>query len=136
MQLSEQLEIDEGKRKSAYQDSLGYWTIGIGRLIDARLGGGLSEDEIQYLLRNDIARAQADCKILFPAFGTFSQSRRDALTNLMFNLGREKLSKFVNTVAAINRGDWTAAREGLRNSLWYKQVGVRADRIIKALGVS
>ena len=44
------LRRDEGRVRHAYQDHLGYWTIGVGRLIDQRKGGGLSEDEIDYLL--------------------------------------------------------------------------------------
>ena len=58
--LLAQIKRHEGLVKHAYQDHLGYWTIGYGRLIDEKLGGGLSEDEASFLLRNDIARAYAD----------------------------------------------------------------------------
>ena len=54
MTLAQMLEAEEGRKRSAYQDHLGYWTIGVGRLIDRRKGGGLSPDEIDYLLTNDI----------------------------------------------------------------------------------
>ena len=53
-ELTAQLTRDEGRERSMYLDHLGYATIGVGRLIDARKGGGLREDEIDYLLRNDI----------------------------------------------------------------------------------
>lgn len=135
MSLREQLIIDEGKRNSAYKDSLGYWTIGVGRLIDPSMGGRLSDDEIMLLLDNDIARSIADCKKLFPKYDTFSQDRKDALANMMFNLGIKKLSGFTTTVGHINAGRWTEAQASAAQSLWYRQVGKRAERIIKQMGV-
>jgi lysozyme len=56
MDLKQQLIREEGAESCAYQDSLGYWTIGVGRLIDSRKGGGLSNEEIDMLLENDIKR--------------------------------------------------------------------------------
>ena len=54
------LKKEEGVVKHAYQDHLGYWTIGVGRLIDKRKGGGLSDEEIDYLLGNDIEKKIAE----------------------------------------------------------------------------
>jgi len=133
--LREQLIIDEGKRTSAYKDSLGYWTIGVGRLIDASMGGFLRDDEINLMLDNDILSARKDCKKLFPDYDTFSQDRQDALANMMFNLGIKKFTNFTTTVGHINAGRWAEAQESAKQSLWYKQVGKRAERVIKQLGV-
>ena len=134
--LREQLIIDESKRPSAYKDSLGYWTIGVGRLIDASKGGFLRDDEISLMLDNDIASARRDCKKLFPAYDTFSQSRQDALANMMFNLGIKNLSEFKTTVGHINAGRWAEAQESAKQSLWFRQVGKRAERVIKQMGVA
>lgn len=136
MSLRDQLIIDEGKRNSAYKDSLGYWTIGVGRLIDPSMGGRLSDEEIMMLLDNDISHAISDCKKLFPKYDTFSQDRKDALANMMFNLGIKKLAGFTTTVAHINAGDWEQAQASAAKSLWYRQVGKRAERIIKQMGVA
>ena len=136
MSLREQLVIDEGKRNSAYKDSMGYWTIGVGRLIDPSQGGNLSDAEIMMLLDNDIARSIADCKKLFPKFSTWSQDRQDAVTNMCFNLGAKKLATFTTTVGHINAGAWESAQKSAADSLWYRQVGKRAERIIKQMGVS
>src|SRR3546814_8532473 len=46
---------DLGRIPHADQDSLGYWTIGVGRLIDKRKSGRLTNVEIDMLLANDIA---------------------------------------------------------------------------------
>ena len=134
--LMRQLINDEREVPYAYTDSLGYLTIGVGRLIDKRKGGGLSHEECMYLLGNDIAIALAACAKLYPQFNSFSQARQDALANMMFNVGYDTMSTFVNAVACINRGDWAGAQAHLIKSKWYTQVGARATRIIAALNVS
>ena len=134
--LREQLIIDEGKRTSAYKDSLGYWTIGVGRLIDPAKGGFLRDDEINLMLDNDILSARKYCRKLFPEYDTFSQSRQDALANMMFNLGIKNLSEFKTTVGHVNAGRWAEAQASAAQSLWFKQVGKRAERIIKQMGVA
>lgn len=54
--LAKSLKQEEGFKPHAYKDSLGYLTIGYGRMIDERLGGYLSEEEAGFLLENDIIR--------------------------------------------------------------------------------
>jgi lysozyme len=130
MSLEQELERDEGTRTHAYQDSLGFWTIGIGRLIDARKSpsGGLSEDEIQYLLANDIKTATKNCESVFPTFLDFSQNRQEALINLMFNLGIGNISSYHTFVGQVNAHDWTAVQNNMRGwKKWRSQVGARAD---------
>ncbi len=58
-QLAEELERDDAYVRHAYKDGRGYWTIGIGRLIDKALGG-ITRDEALYLKRNDIARFKGE----------------------------------------------------------------------------
>jgi lysozyme len=134
--LVERLEQAEGNIPHAYQDSEGYWTIGIGRLIDKRLGGGLSKDEIQYLLNNDIKNKTDDCRKLFTDFDSFSQSRREALIELMFNIGYSKFKTYDRIIAQINKQDWNGVQANIKGwSRWIAQVKeARANRIINALG--
>lgn len=138
-QLIEELKRDEGVVPHAYQDSLGYWTIGVGRLIDKRRRGKLSADEIDLLLRNDIEAKQALLDKYIPWWRQMSEPRRRALCNMAFNLGvgpsqeepEGKLLTFKNTLAAMQCGEWETVDSGLATSLWAKQVGARADRIRK-----
>ena len=58
--LTEMLRRHEGVVKYGYNDPMGYLTIGVGRNIDSRGGLGLSDDEIEFLLRNDINRCRYD----------------------------------------------------------------------------
>lgn len=124
------MEQDEGNVPSAYQDSEGYWTIGVGRLIDARKGGGLSDEEVQFLLTNDIEAATRTCHRLYPLFYSFTNDQQDALINMAFNLGFKGLVGFHKMNACIHQGDWAGAAREAKDSKWHSQVKARADRII------
>ena len=131
--LEEQLAEHEGFKPFAYQDSLGYWSIGYGRLIDEAKGGGISTSEALYLLRNDIVRHSAELVHALPWVVTLDETRRNVLTDMAFNMGMHTLLQFRNTLAAVKRGDWKAAAAGMRNSLWADQVGNRAKRLARAM---
>lgn len=125
------LVVDEGVVLHAYTDHLGYATIGAGRLIDKRRGGGISYAEAMHLLSNDIDKFERGVLERFPWVQQLDDVRQVAIYNLAFNLGIEGLAKFGNTLEAIKRGDWEAAARGLRGSLWYRQVQrSRSTRII------
>lgn len=133
--LRAELSRDEDRVPYAYQDSLGYWTIGVGHLIDKRKGGRISERITDLLLDEDIAEKVADLDRELPWWRTLSDPRQRVLINMCFNLGIGSrkpptgLLAFKNTLAAIERGDWWAAKRGMLDSKWAKQVGARADRL-------
>jgi lysozyme len=129
------LAVDEGCVLYAYPDSLGYLTIGYGRLIDRRRGGGITNAEALMLLENDVERHWRELVHRFPWVEGLDDVRQVAMCNLAFNLGINGLAQFRNTLAAIQRADWPAAVQGLRQSLWFRQVGKsRSDRILHMIG--
>jgi lysozyme len=132
--LAVDLERDEGRIPHAYQDHLGYWTIGIGRLIDKRKGGKLSNDEIDYLLDNDI-RAGIESVANLPAWQAVKGDpvRARGLLNMRFQLGLAGLLGFRNSLALIAAKDWHAAAMNLRASTWAKQTPERAERVIRMI---
>ena len=66
-------------------------------------------------------------------FGDLPDEVQQILVNMMFNMGRTRLSKFKKMHAGIVEGDWkTAAVEG-RDSRWHKQVTNRAERLMERL---
>jgi lysozyme len=134
--LRKNLTLAEGNIPYAYTDTEGFITIGIGRLIDKRAGGGLSEEEVQYLFTNDILNKTNDCRKIYPKFDSFSDSRKEALIELMFNLGISKLKSYNVLTSQINTEDWSAVQDNLRAwSRWEIQVGAtRKYRIIDSLG--
>lgn len=128
--LTTQLRRDEGEVLHAYQDHLGYWTIGIGRLIDRRKGGGISPAESAMLLANDIARVMADVRRRLPWFDRLDPARQGVLLNMAFQMGVDGLLGFRNTLAMIERGDYDGAATGMLNSLWGReQTPARATRL-------
>lgn len=128
--LTAQLRRDEGTRATAYPDSMGWLTIGVGRLIDSRkTGAGLRPDEIDYLLRNDIAdRVQALQKAL-PWFAKLDQARQGVLINMAFQMGTEGLLAFRQTLGVVRDGKYSEASEQMMKSKWAEQTPARARRL-------
>jgi len=122
----QQLLRHEGKRSLPYKDSLGILTIGIGRNLEK----GLSDDEIDFLFENDLAEAELAARRLVTVFDKLTPNRKAVILNLAFNLGETRLSKFVNTLKAINEFRYEDAAKGMENSLWYKQVGNRSKELV------
>ena len=131
--LRKQLKRDEGVRESAYQDSEGYWTIGVGHLIDPAKGGKLSRGEIEYILSNDIDRAVYRLDHEYDWYSDLNDVRQEVVVNMVFNLGIKGFGRFVNTIDAIVRGDWLDASREMLDSKWASQVGERAIRLAHAM---
>jgi lysozyme len=131
--IERQLVEHEGFRSSAYIDTRGYITIGYGRMIDRRAEGGITMDEGIHLLRNDIAKTVAALYQSFRWFGDLDEIRKRVLIDMAFNMGIAKLLRFRETLAAIERKDWAQAAEGIRSSLYARQVGNRAERLARMM---
>jgi lysozyme len=126
--LIEQLKRHEGVRTHAYKCSADYITVGVGRNIDEDGGLGLSDDEIDYLLANDIKRCKQEL-VALSWFVDLDEVRQDALTNLCFNLGLTRLLGFRNAMAAMAEGDYEKAADEFLDSRWATQVGQRAIEV-------
>ncbi|MCG3134208.1 MAG: hypothetical protein HMLKMBBP_01500 [Planctomycetes bacterium] len=120
-----QLIQHEGFVPHAYQDSLGWWTIGIGRLIDKRKGGGITREEALYLLRNDIEEKVEDLDYHLPWWRKLDGVRQRALLDMAFNLGIAKLLTFKTTLSLIKAGNYEDAATAMLQSKWARQVGLR-----------
>jgi len=127
--LMAELVRDEGFVPHAYRDSLGYWTIGIGRLIDQRKGGGVSRAEAEMLKRNDIAKARAGLDAAAPWWRGLDPVRQRVMLNMTFNMGPGWVADFRNTSERIRLGDYAGAARGMQASLWARQTGERARRL-------
>lgn len=127
------LSLHEGRVPHAYQDSLGYWTIGVGHLIDKRKGGKLPERIIDALLEHDIKEHSLPLYQALPWLSSLDEVRQAVLLDMAFNLGVAGLLKWKNTLAAIERGDYSAAAAAMEASLWARQVKSRARRLVRMM---
>ena len=138
--LQKDLETDEGVVYKVYKDHLGYPTFGIGHLIlesDPEYGQDegtpVSEERVAEAFEKDCQSVLSDCTILYDSFYTFPEEVQLILANQMFNMGLTRLSKFKNYNKAINDSDWKQAAIEGRDSLWYRQVTNRAERLMRRL---
>jgi lysozyme len=127
------LNNDEGRRKSAYSDSRGYLTIGVGRCVDSRLDCGLSDDEMDFLLRNDIQEVIKECTPFYWYQILDTDNRRRAILNMAFNLGLHGLLKFTTFLRLLQEKKWHDAADDLHTTLWSREVGQRAVRIAQLI---
>lgn len=128
--LKAELRRDEGFVPHVYEDSEGFATIGIGRMVDKRRGGGVTLDEAQYLLENDIGKALKAAREAFPWFDDLSDNRQRAITNMVFQMGIGRLRGFRKMLAAIEDGNFDLAAAEAKDSKWYRQTPERAERVI------
>ena len=127
--LARQLRRDEGVVEHAYIDSEGWTTIGVGRLIDKRKGGRLRDDEIEYLLQNDITEKTDELIRRLPWVAALDEARKGVLINMAFNLGVSGLLGFRKTLALVKAGDYARASVEMLDSKWARQVKGRATRL-------
>jgi lysozyme len=127
--LIEQLKKHEGVRTHAYLCSENKITVGVGRNLDENGGLGLSSDEIDYLLQNDINRCVRELAYAFDWFSSLDGVRQDAMVNLAFNLGITRLQQFKLALDAMERGQYHKAATEFLDSRWAKQVGNRAIEV-------
>jgi len=139
--VQKQLEIDEGVKYEIYEDHLGYPTFGIGHLVlksdeefGMPIGSVVTHERVNASFKHDLAVAIDECSILYNTWNCFPEEVQEILVNMMFNLGRPRLSKFKNFKAALEARQWELAASEGRNSLWYRQVGNRAERLMTRLG--
>jgi lysozyme len=132
--IAAHLEREEGRVNHAYQDSLGFCTIGVGRLIDKRKGGHLSDEEIDHLLANDI-KAKMAAIDGWPAWQAVKDDpvRATALLSMAFQLGADGLAGFKNSLQLIADRQWQQAAANLMQSRWARQTPNRARRVTQMI---
>ena len=128
--LIETLKRHEGVKTHAYRDSLGILHIGCGRNIEgaaSHRGLGLSEDEIDYMLSNDILRTIKELSREYKWFAELEDgARRDGIVNMHFNLGRVRFAQFKKAIGHMEKGEHSKAAVEFLDSLWARQVKGRS----------
>ena len=138
--LRDQLEIEEGVVYEIYNDHLGYPTFGIGHLItasdpeyDSPLGTRVDVSRVAEAFEQDVQTVLSECTVLYPDFDDLPEEVQQIIANMMFNLGRPRLSKFRGMKAGVDDQNWQRAADEMVDSRWYRQVGARAERLVERM---
>ena len=138
--LRKELEMDEGVKYEIYNDHLGYATFGIGHLVrdsdpehGQEIGTPVSEDRVIEAFDEDVQIVLSDCERLYNDFNVLPEECQMIIANMMFNMGRPRLSKFKGMKAGVDSQDWHKAADEMIDSNWYKQVPNRAGRLVKRM---
>ena len=139
-ELRQEIQNDEGRVNSVYLDHLNLATVGIGHLIkesDPEYGlpvGTVVDDErVNELFDQDIKVTLSECEQLYGNFNDLPEEVQKILANMMFNLGRPRLSKFRKLCKAVADRDWQECAVQMEDSRWHKQVTNRANRLISRM---
>ena len=139
-ELREEIASDEGKAMSVYLDHLNLPTLGIGHLINEwdeeygkPVGTEVSEERVNELFAKDIQTTISECKELFENFDDLPEEVQKICANMMFNMGRPRLSGFKKFRAAVANNDWQECAIQMEDSRWHKQVTNRANRLISRM---
>ena len=105
-------------------------TIGVGRNLDDR---GLSDDEIDYILANDIKIVEDELDVWWKDWRTMDETRQRVVADMLFNMGRPTLAKFKNFLSALQEQDYERASVEMMDSNWARQVKGRADTLARMM---
>ena len=135
--LREEIAADEGEVHEIYLDHLGLATFGIGHLVrdddpesGLPVGTPVDNDRVVEAFESDIETVLSDCNKLYPDFNDLPEEAQRVIANMMFNMGRPRLSKFKGMKAGVDARDWNRAADEMVDSRWYRQVTKRADRLV------
>ena len=138
--LREEIAADEGEVHEIYLDHLGLPTFGIGHLVRDddpehgwEVGTAVSNDRCIEAFNEDIKTVVSDCYKLYTDFDDLPEEAKRIIANMMFNMGRPRLSKFKGMKRGVDARDWNAAADEMVDSRWYRQVTNRAERLVKRM---
>jgi lysozyme len=136
----EELAEDEGCKFEIYLDHLGLPTYGIGHLVvegdpehGQPVGTPVDEERVRQVFSLDIASTLDECQVLYADFDELPEEAQLIIANMMFNMGRPRLSKFVGMKREIDARRFDAAADEMVDSRWHDQVPNRAKRLVKRM---
>ena len=91
----------------------------------------LTDDQVLYLLRNDISQCMTKLRANLPYFDHLTEARQNVLIDMCFNMGWHGLMAFQKMFAALEIAHYTAAAKEMMDSKWarHRQVGERASEL-------
>ncbi|WP_147198310.1 lysozyme [Pantoea sp. MBD-2R] len=124
------IKQEEGERLTAYQDSVGIWTIGVGHTgtVEGQpvaRGIAVTPDQSTSILRNDLAWVEAaiSSNVKVP----LTQNQYDALCSFVFNVGKAAFTGST-LLRELNQSNYQAAADQF---LQWKRAGNKADLLLQ-----
>ena len=121
-------------------DHLGLPTFGIGHLVTDKdpeyqmgMGTPINEIRVNEVFEKDIQVTIDECKIVFNDWSNLPEEVKLITANMMFNMGRPRLSAFKGMKKGVDSKDWNKAADEMVDSRWYKQVTNRANRLVERM---
>ena len=142
--LRKLIKRHEGLSLIPYKCPAGALTIGYGWNVDShplptdisthlKARGSITKAMAEELLDIAIQRSINDCRRLYPDYDSYSENRRNALADMMYNMGYTTLSKFKISNKYVREQKWEQAADAFKESKWYRQVGQRGPRVCDLL---
>ena len=144
--LRETLKVDEGVKLNSEGNHIIYLcsaskpTCGIGHMITEDdpehglpIGTQIGEERVNELFDQDVQVTLDECRLLYNDFDDLPEEAQQIIANMMFNMGRPRLSRFHKMKQAVDGRDWIEAGNQMMDSRWYKQVTTRADRLVRRM---
>ena len=138
--FTEEIKRDEGVKYEVYLDHLGLPTCGIGHLIKEddpehglEVGTEIGEERVNELFAKDLETTIDECKKLYYDFDVLPVKAQHIIANMMFNMGRPRLSRFHKMNRAVDNREWQEAATQMLDSRWANQVPNRANRLIEEM---
>ena len=129
--LVERIKRAEGFSASVYQCPAGAETIGYGRNISKK--GGITKEEAEYLLSNDLEKIAQALPKKIPCFDSLEPAKQEILIEMAFQLGIAGLLRFKKFLGFLEEGNFEKASIEMLKSRWATQTPYRAQRLAKAM---
>ena len=138
--LKEEIKADEGYKNEIYYDHLRLKTCGVGHLIietdpeyGLEVGTFIDDERVNELFEQYLNITIDECTLLYDDFYALPEEAQLIIANMMFNLGRPRLSRFHKMKKAVDNRDWQEASNQMKDSKWYRQVTNRAERLCERM---
>src|SRR5208282_3047613 len=136
--LIDALKRDEGLRLTPYKDTRGFTTIYYGHNLDANplpaeVIAAADEATASVVLLADVARIQMRLFKDLPWIQRLPLVIQGVLANMAFNIGVAGEELFHHMLMDVQAGNYAQAASDMKTSLWYTQVGQRAERLTQQM---
>lgn len=146
--LLESVERNEGYRASPYKDTEGLFSVGIGRCLETnpltgeewkhlleahQLSVSISKAGADWLMLRQIDATELECSRAFDFWPELDEVRREALVEMAYQMGMERLLGFKKMLAAIRSKNWPVVNAEALDSRWARQTTARAKRTARQL---